>query len=122
MPTHLTLFSYTNAAWREMVQHPEDREAAAREVIEASGGRLLAFDWMFGEYDGRAICESEDVVMVATVLAGIVASGRIEGLTSHALLTGAEARRVLDMATFAAADYSPPGGRGEWHSEFETPG
>ena len=122
MPTYLTFFSYTKSAWREMVQHPEDREAAARQVIEASGGRLLAFYWMFGEYDGLAIYESEDVVMAATVLAGIVASGRIDGMTTHALLTGSEARRVLDMAKSAAADYVPPGGRSEWHSDFESHG
>jgi len=122
MHTYLTFFSYTKSAWREMVQHPEDREAAARGVIEANGGRLLAFYWMFGEYDGLAIYESEDVVAAATVLAGIVASGRIDGVNSHALLTGSEARRVLDMAKFAAAEYVPPGGRSEWHSDFESHG
>ena len=122
MPTYLTFFSYTKTAWREMVQHPEDREAAARQVIEAGGGRLLAFYWMFGAYDGLAIYESEDAVMAATVLAGIVASGRIDGMATHALLTGSEARRVLDMATFAAADYVPPGGRSAWHSDFESHG
>jgi len=122
MPTYLTFSSYSKSAWREMVQHPEDREAAARNVIEASGGRLLAFYWMFGEYDGLAIYESEDVVMAATVLAGIVASGRIDGMTTHALLGGSEARRVLELAKSAAAEYVPPGGRSEWHRDFESHG
>jgi uncharacterized protein with GYD domain len=122
MNTYLTFFSYTKSAWREMVQHPEDREAAARGVIEASGGRLLAFYWMFGEYDGLAIYASEDAVTAATVQAGIVASGRIEGMTTHALLSGSEARRVLELAKSAAADYVPPGGRSGWHSDFESRG
>jgi uncharacterized protein with GYD domain len=122
MPTYLTLFSYTTSAWREMVDRPEDREAAAREVIEANGGRLLAFYWMFGEHDGLAIYEAEDAVVAATVLTGIIASGRIEGLETHALLSGSETRRVLDMAKLATADYVPPGGRSEWHADFESHG
>jgi len=122
MPAYLTFFSYTKSAWREMVQRPEDRESAARDVIEANGGRLLAFYWMFGEYDGLAIYESEDAVAAATVLTGIIASGRIEGMATHALLSGSEAQRVLEMAKVATADYVPPGGRSEWHADFESRG
>jgi uncharacterized protein with GYD domain len=120
MPTYLTYFSYTNTAWHEMVQRPEDREAATRAVIEANGGRLIAFYWMFGDHDGLAIYEAPDAIVAGTVLAGIRASGRIARLTTRSLLTGEEAHRVLDMAKFAATAYAPPGGPKDWHPEFES--
>ena len=112
MPTYLTDFSYTKTAWHEMVQHPEDREAAARSVIEANGGSLICCYWMFGDRDGLAIDEARDPVVAATVLAGIRASGRISELTTRSPLTGVEAQRVLEVARFASADYAPPGGQG----------
>jgi len=122
MPTYLTFFEYTKDAWHEMVQRPEDREAAARMVMEANGGRLLAFYWMFGHHDGLAIYDAPDSVVAATVLAGIRATGRIETMDTHPLLTGREAERVLNMAKSASSDYTPPGGTRQWHSDYESRG
>jgi len=120
MPTYLTYFTYTGAAWHEMVERPEDREGAARQAIESNGGKLISFYWMFGNHDGLAIYETSDAVVAATVLAGIRASGRIEQLETCSLLTGDEAQRVLELAKFAATTYVPPGGRTDWHSDFDT--
>jgi uncharacterized protein with GYD domain len=120
MPVYLTYFVYTKAAWHEMVQRPEDREAATRKVTEANGGTLIAYYWMFGAHDGFAIYEAPDAVVAATVLAGIRATGRIEKMETHSLLTGVEAERVLDLAKFASTAYTPPGGPKEWFSDFET--
>jgi uncharacterized protein with GYD domain len=122
MPTYLTFFTYTKAAWHEMVQRPEDRETATRKVIEANGGRLLCFYWMFGDHDGLAIYEAPDAVVAATVLAGIVSTGRIEKMKTNSLLTGAESQRVLDMAKFASTTYAPPGGATDWHAEYGIEG
>jgi uncharacterized protein with GYD domain len=122
MPTYLTFFEYTKDAWHKMVQRPEDREAATRRVMEANGGKLLAFYWMFGDHDGLAIYEAPDAVVAATVLAGIRATGRIETMTTRSLLTGQEAQPVLDLAKFASTEYAPPGGTRQWHSDFESHG
>jgi len=122
MPTYMTMFEYTNAAWHEMVERPEDREAATRAVMDANGGRLIAFYWMFGDHDGLAIYEAPDPVAAATVLAGIRATGRIERMVTRSLLTGPEALRVLELAKFASTNYAPPGGPRAWFSDFETHG
>jgi len=122
MPTYMTKFAYTNAAWHEMVERPEDREAATRTVMEANGGRLIAFYWMFGDHDGFAIYEAPDSVIAGTVLAGIRATGRIEKMATCSLLTGKEALGVLEMAKIAGTDYAPPGGPRQWFSDFETHG
>jgi uncharacterized protein with GYD domain len=122
MPTYMTFFEYTKGAWHEMVQRPEDREEATRRVIDANGGRLLSYYWMFGDHDGFAIYEAPDSVVAATVLAGITATGRFEKIATRSLLTGEEALRVLELAKFASADYAPPGGPRAWFSDFESHG
>jgi len=122
MPVYVTYFAYTKTAWHEMVQRPEDREAATRTVTEANGGKLISYYWMFGVYDGFAIYEAPDAVVAATVLAGIRATGRLERMVTHSLLTGGEAQRVLDLAKFASTEYTPPGGPSGWFSDFESHG
>jgi uncharacterized protein with GYD domain len=102
-----------------MVKHPEHREAAVRQVVESNGAKLIGFYWMFGNHDGLAIYETSDAIAAATVLAGIRASGRIEHMATSSLLTGDEAQQVLELAKYAAIDYAPPGGRTDWHSDYD---
>jgi uncharacterized protein with GYD domain len=117
---YLALFTYEKDAWREMVRRPEDREAAARMVIEAAGGSLLAFYWMLGDHDGLAIYEAEDAEAAAAVTAAILSSGRIADVRTNALLSGTESRGALERAQEVARAYRPPGGPPEgWHADFE---
>ena len=39
MPFYLTRFSYTPATWAKLIKNPEDRRAAAKQYIEAVGGK-----------------------------------------------------------------------------------
>ena len=122
MSTYLTFFNYTKHAWHEMVERPEDREAATRKVLEANGAKLLAFFWMFGDHDGLVIYEAPDPIVAGTVLVAIISTGRIESLKTNALLTGVEAEQVLDLAKVASAAYAPPGGATNWHAEYGLEG
>ena len=123
MPTYLALFTYEKAAWRDMVRQPEDREAAARAVIEAAGGSLLAFYWMLGDHDGLAIYEAPDAGSAAAVTAAILASGRIRDVRTNALLAAPETRGALERAGEVAAAYRPPGGaREDWRVDFDEAG
>ena len=120
MPTYLALFTYEKEAWRDMVRRPEDREAAARAVIGAAGGDLVAFYWMLGDHDGLAIYEAPDASASAAVTAAILASGRIADVRTNALLAAPEARVALERAGEVAKAYRPPGGVPEgWHTDFE---
>lgn len=122
MSTYLALFTYEKDAWRDMVRRPEDREAAARAVIEAAGGRLVAFYWMLGDHDGLAIYEAADAPAAAAVTAAILASGRVADLQTNALLAAPETRVALERAQGLTASYRPPGGLPEnWHADFEEP-
>ena len=48
MPFYLTKFSYTPATWAKLMQNPEDRRDAARQYIEAVGGKLHGFWYALG--------------------------------------------------------------------------
>ena len=109
MATYLALFTYEKAAWRDMVRQPEDREAAARAVIDAAGGSLLAFYWMLGDHDGLAIYEAPDAPAAAAVTAAILSSGRVWDVRTNALLTAPEALGALRRAGEVAPAYRPPG-------------
>jgi uncharacterized protein with GYD domain len=119
MPTYLTLFDYTDAAWRHMVASPGDREAAARQVIEASGGTLVAFYWMLGDHDGLAIFEVDDAAMATGVLAGIASAGMVKGTYTSTLLNATEALHALEHAQSVTASYAPPGGAAAWRAEYD---
>jgi uncharacterized protein with GYD domain len=120
---YLSFFTYAENSWRSMVQHPEDREEAARKVVAAAGGELLAFYWMLGEHDGLAIFEVPNATVAAAVSAAIKASGRVSGLETVHLLTSREARGSLELAKVIAAEYRPPGQLLErWHESYDEPG
>ena len=123
MSSYLALFTYEKAAWRDMVRRPEDREAAARAVIEAAGGTLLAFYWMLGDHDGLAIYEAPDPAAAASVTVAILASGRVADVRTHALLSSAEALEAVGRAGDVAKAYAPPGGvNANWRADFEEHG
>ena len=55
MPLYLTRFSYTPATWAKLIKNPEDRRAAAKQYIEAVGGKLQGFWYAFGDHDGYTL-------------------------------------------------------------------
>lgn len=122
MRTYLTLFTYSKETWRAMVQRPEDRSEAARKVIEAAGGHLVAFYWMLGEHDGLAIFQAPGPEDAAAVSAAISASGRIAVMQTHQLLSSEEASRVLRLAQVVTSSYAPPGGLKEWRAGYDQLG
>jgi uncharacterized protein with GYD domain len=48
MSLYMSQFAYTSEAWAALVHNPEDRGEAIRGLVEAMGGRLIAFYNSFG--------------------------------------------------------------------------
>ena len=63
----LTLFAYTPEALARLTKDPQDRGAAVRQMVEASGGKLHAFFHSTGEYHGVVITEYPDEKSAAAV-------------------------------------------------------
>ena len=107
MPIYLTRFSYTPAAWAKLIKNPEDRRAAAKEYIEAVGGKLLGFWYAFGDHDGYNLWEApDDISMAATALA-INAGGALSSCQTTVLMTVEETIAAMQKAS--SIQYQPPG-------------
>jgi len=98
MPLYLTKFSYTPETWARMVANPEDRRQAARDYIEAVGGKLHGFWYAFGEHDGYTMWEAPDNVSMAAVALAIGGGGALSSLETTALLTVEETLDALRKA------------------------
>ena len=108
MPFYMFQARYTAAAIKSMVASPQDREAAARPLIEAVGGKLHSMFFCFGDYDIVAIVEApNDEAMAAGTLA-IGASGAFSGGATTKLMTPKDAMKAMATAQKAVAVYKPP--------------
>jgi uncharacterized protein with GYD domain len=108
MPQYLGRFSYSTDAVRALVQSPQDREAAAREVVESLGGRLLGFWFAFGEFDGVFIVEVPDNATAASLAMIVGGSGAMAKFETTPLLGMDEAKEAMRKASAAA--YRAPTG------------
>jgi uncharacterized protein with GYD domain len=108
MPLYLARFSYTTDAMKALIDQPQDRSVAAREVAETLGGKLLGFWYAFGEFDGVYLMEAPDNASAAAVAMAVGASGALSEVETTVLLDMDEAQDAMRKA--AAAAYRPPGG------------
>ncbi len=106
MPLYLGRFSYTPDAMKALLAQPQDRSAAAREVAESLGGKLLGFWYAFGEFDGVFLMEAPDNASAAALAMTVGASGALSEVETTVLLDMDEAQDAMRKA--AAATYRPP--------------
>ena len=107
MPLYLGRFSYTTDAMKALLDQPEDRSAAAREVAETLGGKLLGFWYAFGKFDGVFLMEAPDNASAAALAMAVGAGGALSEVETTVLLDMDEAQDAMRKA--AAATYRPPG-------------
>ncbi len=110
MAFYLYQASYTADAVKALISEPQDREAAARSLIEALGGTLHHFFFALGTNDVVAIIEVPDEkAMVAGALL-VSASGATSGGSTTKLISNAEAMEAMAMAGTVAGSYTPATG------------
>ncbi len=107
MPLYLTRFSYTPETWAKLIKTPEDRRGAARQYIEAVGGKLHGFWYAFGDHDGYNLWEAPDNVSMAATALAITAGGALSSLQTTVLLTVEEMMAATQKAS--SIKYRPPG-------------
>jgi len=107
MPLYLTRFSYTPASWAKLIKNPEDRRVAAKQYIEAVGGKLHGFWYALGDHDGYNLWEAPDNVSMAATAMAISAGGALSSVQTTALLTVEEALAAIQKASLIT--YRPPG-------------
>jgi uncharacterized protein with GYD domain len=107
MALYLSRFSYTTDAIKALLDQPQDRSAAAREMADSLGGKLLGFWYAFGEFDGVFLMEAPDNASAAAVAMAVGASGALSEIETTVLLDMDEAQEAMRKA--AGATYRPPG-------------
>ncbi|MDP2274497.1 MAG: GYD domain-containing protein [Archangium sp.] len=107
MPTYLTRFSYAPATWAKLMQRPEDRSAAAKQYIEASGGKLHGFWYAFGEHDGVILWDAPDNVSMAATALAITAGGALTSMQTTPLMSVEDTLKALQKAS--TIKYRAPG-------------
>jgi uncharacterized protein with GYD domain len=110
MPKYLYLGSYTDEAWRRMIETPPDRPAAAAKLAEGLGGSMDCFYYAFGEFDLVTIMELPDDAAAAALSLAVTSTGRVKDLRTHRLVGGEEAPAMFAAAQKAVGVYEVPGG------------
>ena len=108
MPRFITFFSYTAESATAMIEHPSDRSAAAKALVELLGGTQEAFYWMQGKHDGFLIASLPDGVAAAALAAAVGASGAIGGIETHQIFDRDEQAAIVQGAATARKAYKPP--------------
>jgi uncharacterized protein with GYD domain len=108
MAFYLYQLSYSKEAIKAMVANPSDREAAARKLIEAMGGKLHHLFFAFGKYDVICLIEGPDDVFMMAGAAAVASSGTVAGCSTTKLMTASDAMAAMAMAGKATGSYAPP--------------
>jgi uncharacterized protein with GYD domain len=110
MPFYMYKANYTREAMEAMMAKPQDREAAVREFIEASGGKLLNLFFTLGESDVMVITEHPDDSSAAAMALAVASSGSVCNGSTTKLMTSKEFLASMKKAKKAGKSYQPPQG------------
>ena len=108
MARYLIQASYNRQGISDLVQNPQNRLEAIRPVVERLGGRVISFDYAFGDYDVVAIMEVPDNVSAAALAMAVGSGGALRDYKTTVLLSMEEAMEAMRKA--GDAGYRPPGG------------
>jgi uncharacterized protein with GYD domain len=99
MALSMIQFAYKSDTVGNLVKNPEDRSVAVRNLVEKLGGKLLAFYYTYGDYDGFLIVDMPDnTSTLATVMAAFSAGGTAK-LKTTILITVEEAMAAMKKAS-----------------------
>jgi uncharacterized protein with GYD domain len=110
MSYYLYQLSYSKDAIKAMVANPSDREAAARKLIEAIGGKLHHLFFAFGQYDVICLIEAPDDKAMMAGAAAVASAGTVSASSTIKLMTAADAMSAMTMAGKVTGTYKAPHG------------
>src|SRR5262249_3888079 len=96
---------FTHEYVKGLLDAPEDREAAVRQVIEAVGGKVISFYVTTGETDFLLISEANEAEAIIASLMAAAAAGTISDVRTGRAWTGAEFKAIMERAAKAASAY-----------------
>lgn len=100
-------FTLKGETVKGMIDQPSDREKVVGDLLASVGGKLDAYYWMFGQFDGFAVCDVPDSTTAATVSIAVSSSGAFSHIETHELIPAAALKGILEKAK--GLTYSAPG-------------
>lgn len=105
MASFMVQFSYTEQGVKGLLKDGgANRREATEKLVKSLGGKLVAYYFAFGDYDGIAIVDGVDNVDATAAALIVGASGAVKTKTT-VLLTPEE----VDKATKKSGNYRAPG-------------
>jgi uncharacterized protein with GYD domain len=99
MALSMIQFSYKSETVGKLMKNPEDRSVAVKQLVEKLGGKMLAFYYSYGDYDGLIIAEMPDNVSgLATTMAAFAAGGTAK-IKTTVLISVEEAMAAMKKAS-----------------------
>jgi len=108
MPRFIVTGCYTASAAKAMVEHPSDREAAARAIVEAAGGKLESFYLTTGDNDFSLKVTIDDASDLIAGLLATAASGAVSNLKTVRAFTAQEFMGIQKKAGTMLGAYKKP--------------
>lgn len=109
MAHYVVTGNYTPTAYKGLIARPDDREAAARALFEAAGGRMISYYVTTGDSDFVIVAESDDPLGVLSAMIVANASGALQNVNTRLAYTTAEFMQAQKNAADVAARYRAPG-------------
>lgn len=109
MPIYITRGRYSAESIKNLVAKPEDRQPSVRNLVEATGAKLLSFYITLGHYDFLVITEAPSAKVASAFILAAAASGSVTDNETTEAFTSSEAKEVFAAAGKAAEKYTKPG-------------
>ena len=110
MALFMLMGKYSPEAMKAIIETGSDREVAARQAVEAAGGKLLGFYGMFGQdYNIVLIADMPGTPEYIGAIAPAIASGTLASWRSIPLYTAQDVVKGSGIAKKVKAAYRPPG-------------
>ena len=108
MPRLITTGRFTQDYVKGTLAAPEDREPAIRQLVEASGGKLISLYFTTGNSDFLLVTEGEGEDHISSLLVA-AAAGTITDTCTARAWTPAEFKKIAEKASSVASTYRAPG-------------
>ncbi len=120
MPLFMTETKFTEESLSALARRPSNRPESVAKVVEAHGGKLLQFYWVFGEVDVVLIYEVASSEDAMAILFKLSSGGAISSHRTTALMSNQDAMAAMHNAGAVASEYTAP--RQEWEGWLDEGG
>ena len=112
MPLFLTETKFSEDSLRALTDLPSDRREETSKVIDAYGGSMVNFYWVFGDADAIFIFEAPHSKAAMSILLTLYSAGAVVSHKTTVLLSNEEAMEAMNTAGSKDTGYKTP--REEW--------